>query len=68
MEKDRAQEPHQDIQDKEMDESSNPLVMRIIILFDWRMEPSQCFIGHNNFHPKIDWKANHFQFSLVLEG
>jgi hypothetical protein len=39
MDKDRPQEPYQDIQDKEKDESSNPLVMKIIILFDWRMEP-----------------------------
>jgi hypothetical protein len=40
MDKDQAQEPHQDVQNKEKGESSIPLVMRIIILFDWRMEPS----------------------------
>jgi hypothetical protein len=28
-----------------------PLVMRIIILFDWRMELPLCFIGHKDFHP-----------------
>jgi len=37
--KDQAQEPHQNIQDKGKDESFPiPLVMRIVILFDWRME------------------------------
>jgi hypothetical protein len=28
-----------------------PLVMRIIILFDWRMELSSWFIGHKDSHP-----------------
>ncbi len=45
-----------------------PLVMKIIILFDWRMEYFLCLIGLKNFHPKINWKANHFQFSLALKG
>jgi hypothetical protein len=27
-----------------------PLVMRIIILFDWIIEPSSCFIGHKDSH------------------
>jgi hypothetical protein len=26
-----------------------PLIMRIIILFDWKMEPFLCFIGHKKF-------------------
>jgi hypothetical protein len=33
IDNDGAQEPHQDVQDGGKDESSNPLVMRIIILF-----------------------------------
>jgi hypothetical protein len=45
-----------------------PLVMKIIILFDWRMEYFLCLIGLKNFHPKINWRANHFQFSLALKG
>jgi len=45
-----------------------PLVMRIVILFDWKMEFFLCLIGPKNFHPKINWKANHSQFSLALEG
>jgi len=37
--KNQAQQPHQHIQDKEKDESSPiPLIMRIVILFDKRME------------------------------
>jgi hypothetical protein len=34
MDKDEAQKPHQDVQDKQKDESSNSVAMRIIILFD----------------------------------
>jgi hypothetical protein len=34
IDNDWAQKPHQDVQDKEKDESSNSLIMRIIILFD----------------------------------
>jgi hypothetical protein len=45
-----------------------PLVMRIVILFDWRMEFFECFIGPKNSHPKINWKVNHSQLSLVFEG
>jgi len=45
-----------------------PLVMRIVILFDWRMEYFLCLIGPKNFHPKINWRAHHSQFSLALEG
>ncbi len=45
-----------------------PLVMRIVILFDWRMEYFLCFNGPKNSHLKINWNANHFQFSLALEG
>ncbi len=44
-----------------------PLVMKIIILFDCSMESFLCFIEHKNFHPKIHWKANHFQFLLFIE-
>ncbi len=29
-----------------------PLVMRIVILFDWRMEYFLCLIGPKNSHPK----------------
>jgi hypothetical protein len=45
-----------------------PLVMKIVILFDWRMEYFLCLIGPKNFHPKINWRADHSQFSFVLEG
>jgi hypothetical protein len=45
-----------------------PLVMRIVILFDWRMEHFLGLIEPNNSHPKINWKANHSQFSLAFEG
>ncbi len=45
-----------------------PLVMRIVILFDCRMEYFLCFIGPENFHPKINWRANHSQFLLALKG
>jgi hypothetical protein len=31
-----------------------PLVMRIVILFDWRMEYFLCLIGPKNSHPKIN--------------
>ncbi len=44
-----------------------PLVMRIIILFDWRMELSLCFIGHKDSHPHFHWRENHSRFSLVHE-
>ncbi len=45
-----------------------PLVMKIIIWFDWRMKPSLCFIGHKDSHPKFHRRENHFWFSLVHEG
>jgi len=44
------------------------LVMRIVILFDWTMEFFLCFIRPKNSHSKINWKENHSQFSLALEG
>ncbi len=44
------------------------VVMKIVILFDWRMEYFLCLIGPKNFHPKINWRADHSQFSFVLEG
>ncbi len=34
-----------------------PLVMRIVILFDWRMEYFLCLIGPKNSHPKLNWMA-----------
>jgi hypothetical protein len=40
-----------------------PLVMKIVILFDWRMEYLLCFIGPKDSHPKFI-----FKFSLALEG
>jgi hypothetical protein len=43
-----------------------PLIMRIVILFDWRMEYFLYFIGPKNSHPKINWNEYHFQFSLVF--
>jgi len=44
-----------------------PLVMRIVILFDWRMEFSLCLIGPKNSYPKLNWMAIYSQFSLALE-
>ncbi len=44
-----------------------PLVMRIVMLVDWRMEYFLCLIGPKNFHPKPNWMAIYFQFSLVQE-
>jgi len=45
-----------------------PLVMRIVILFDWRMEYFLCLIGPKNSHPKLNWMAIYSHFSLALEG
>jgi hypothetical protein len=45
-----------------------PLIMKIVIIFDWRMEYFLCFIGPKNSHLKINWRVDHSQFSLVLEG
>jgi hypothetical protein len=45
-----------------------PLVMRIVILIDWRMEYFLYFIGPKNSHLKINWRVNYSQFSLALEG
>jgi len=45
-----------------------PLVMKIVILFDERMEYFLWLIRPRNSHPKINWRANHSQFSLALEG
>jgi len=45
-----------------------PLVMKIVIIVDWRMEYFQCFIGAKDFHPKLNWMAIYSQFSLALEG
>jgi hypothetical protein len=35
---------------------SIPLVMRIIILLDWKMELSSWFIGLKDFHPHFHWR------------
>ncbi len=45
-----------------------PLVMRIVILFDWRMKFSLCLIGSKNSHPKLNWMAIYSLFSWALEG
>ncbi len=45
-----------------------PLIMRIIILFNWRIESSSCFIGHKDSHPKFHKRENHSWFSLVHKG
>ncbi len=45
-----------------------PLIMRIVILFDWRMEYFLCLVGPKNSHPKLNWMAIYSQFSLALEG
>jgi len=37
IDNDQTQKPHQNVQNREKDPI--PLVMRIIILFNWRMEP-----------------------------
>ncbi len=42
-----------------------PLVMRIVILVDWRMEYFLCLIGPKNSHPKPNSMTIYFQFSLV---
>jgi hypothetical protein len=44
-----------------------PLVMRIVILFDWRMECFLCLIGLKNFHPKINWRVNILNFHWLLK-
>ncbi len=52
---------HQDIQDKGGMDLRIPLVMRIVILFDWRMESLLCFIGPKDSHPNFNWMAIHSQ-------
>jgi hypothetical protein len=42
-----------------------PLVMKIIIPFDWKMELSSCFIGHKDSHPNFHWREKSF---LILIG
>jgi hypothetical protein len=61
----KLKRPHQDIQDEGRMNAPIPLVMRIVILFDWRMEYLLCFIGLKNCHPKPNWMAIYLQFSLV---
>jgi hypothetical protein len=41
-----------------------PLVMRIIILFYWRMELSSGFIGHKDSHPHFHWREK--SFSILI--
>jgi hypothetical protein len=43
---------------------SIPLVKRIIILFDWRMELSSWFIGHKDFHPHFHWRKKLFSIFI----
>jgi len=66
--KDQVHEPHQDIQDKGKDESSNPISHEDC--HPIKLEDGIFFslIEPKNSHLKINWKANHSQFSLVLEG
>jgi hypothetical protein len=42
-----------------------PLVMRIVILFDWRMEFSLCLIGPKNSHPT---QLNGNLFSIFINS
>jgi hypothetical protein len=41
-----------------------PLVMRIIILFDWKMELSSWFIGHKDSHLHFHWREK--SFSILI--
>ncbi len=41
-----------------------PLVMRIVILFDWRMEYLLCFIGPKDSHLNFNWMAIHSQIFI----
>jgi hypothetical protein len=61
----KLKKPHQDIQDKGRMNPPIPLVMRIVILSDWRMEYLLCFIGLKNSHHKPNWMAIYLQFSLA---
>ncbi len=38
--------------------------MRIVILFDWRMEYLLCFIGPKDSHPNFNWMAIHSQILI----
>jgi hypothetical protein len=40
------------------------LVMRIIILFDWKMELPSCFIGHKDSHSHFHWREK--SFSILI--
>jgi hypothetical protein len=48
--------------------SQIPLVMKIIIVFDWRMELSSRFVGIRILILISIGEKNHFRFSLVHEG
>jgi hypothetical protein len=41
-----------------------PLVMRIVILFDWGMEHLLCFIEPKDSHPNFNWMAIHSQILM----
>ncbi len=41
-----------------------PFVMRIIILFDWRMELPLCFIEPKDFHLHFHWREK--SFSILI--
>ncbi len=59
---------HEDYKIKEGMNPPIPLVMKIVILFDWRMEYFLCFIRLKNSHPKLNRMAIYSQFSLALQG
>jgi hypothetical protein len=41
-----------------------PLVMRIVILFDWRMEYLLCFIAPKDSHPNFNRMVIHSQILI----
>jgi hypothetical protein len=41
-----------------------PMVKRIIIIFDWRMELSSWFIGHKDVHLHFHWREK--SFSILI--
>ncbi len=41
-----------------------PLVMRIVILFDWRMKYLLCSIGPKDSNPNFNWMAIHSQILI----
>jgi len=41
-----------------------PLVMKIVILFDWRMKYLLCSIGPKDPHPNFNWMVIHSQILI----